>query len=43
MSYFLDVNEEWNQINPKDIWAYNKLSLSRVLAKIRLLYCPTMH
>ena len=31
MSYFLDVNEEWNQINPKDIWAYNKLSLSRIL------------
>lgn len=31
MSYFLDVNEEWDQIHPKDIWAYNKLSLSRVL------------
>ena len=30
MSYFLDVNEEWNQIHPKDIWAYNKLSLSRL-------------
>ena len=31
MSYFPDVNDEWNQIHPKDIWAYNKLSLSRVL------------
>lgn len=31
MSYFLDVNEEWNQIHSKDIWAYNKLSLSRLL------------
>jgi hypothetical protein len=31
MGYFLDVNDEWNQIHPKDIWAYNKLSLSRVL------------
>lgn len=31
MSYFLDVNEEWNQIHSKDIWAYNKLSLSRIL------------
>jgi hypothetical protein len=31
MSYFLDVNDEWNQINPKDIWAYNKLSLGRRL------------
>jgi hypothetical protein len=31
MSYFLDVNDEWNQIHPKDIWAYNKLSLSRLL------------
>jgi len=31
MSYYLDVNDEWNQINPKDIWAYNKLSISRVL------------
>lgn len=31
MSYFLDVNDEWNQIDPKDIWAYNKLSLSRLL------------
>ena len=34
MSYFLDVNDEWNQIHPKDIWAYNKLSLSRVLGYI---------
>lgn len=31
MGYFLDVNDEWNQIDPKDIWVYNKLSLSRVL------------
>lgn len=31
MSYFPDVNEEWNQIHSKDIWAYNKLSLSRLL------------
>lgn len=31
MSYFLDVNDEWKQINPKDIWAYNKLSISRIL------------
>lgn len=31
MSYFLDVDDEWNQIHPKDIWAYNKLSLSRLL------------
>jgi len=31
MSYFLYVNDEWNQINPKDIWAYNKLSVSRIL------------
>ena len=31
MSYFLDVNDEWNLIHQKDIWAYNKLSLSRVL------------
>lgn len=32
MSYFLDVNDEWNQIHPKDIWAYNKLTISRVLS-----------
>jgi hypothetical protein len=31
MSYFLDVDDEWNQIHPKDLWAYNKLSLSRLL------------
>lgn len=31
MAYFLDVNDEWNQIHPKDIWAYNKLSLARIL------------
>ena len=31
MSYFLDVDDEWNQIHPSDLWAYNKLSLSRLL------------
>lgn len=31
MSYFLDVDDEWNQIHSKDIWAYNKLSLGRIL------------
>lgn len=34
MSYFLDVNDEWNQIHPKDIWIYNKLILSRNLGYI---------
>lgn len=31
MSYYPDVNDEWNQIHPKDIWIYNKLILSRNL------------
>ena len=26
-----EVNDEWDQINPKDLWVYNKLFLSRVL------------
>ena len=34
MSYFLDVNEEWNQIHTKDIWVYNKLSLGRNLGYV---------
>lgn len=29
--YITEVNDEWNQINPKDLWVYNKLFLSRVL------------
>lgn len=29
--YLLDGDEEWNHIHSKDIWAYNKLHLSRVL------------
>lgn len=31
MSYFLTVSEEWNHIHPDDLWAYNKLHISRVL------------
>lgn len=26
-----EVNEEWNQIHPHDLWVYNKLFLSRLL------------
>jgi hypothetical protein len=29
--YYLKVDEEWNQIDPSDLWVYNKLFLSRVL------------
>ena len=29
--YFLECDEEWNQIHSKDLWVYNKLFLSRVL------------
>lgn len=29
--YYLDGNDEWNQIHPSDLWVYNKLFLSRVL------------
>ncbi len=29
--YHLDVNDEWNHINPSDLWIYNKLFISRVL------------
>jgi hypothetical protein len=29
--YITEVNDEWDQINPKDLWVYNKLFLSRVL------------
>jgi hypothetical protein len=29
--YFLDGNDEWNNIHPSDLWIYNKLFLSRVL------------
>lgn len=32
--YCTDVNEEWNLIHPSDLWAYNKLFLSRVLGYI---------
>ena len=31
MSYFLDGNDEWNNIHPSDLWVYNKLFLSRIL------------
>lgn len=29
--YFLECDDEWNQIHPSDLWIYNKLFLSRVL------------
>jgi hypothetical protein len=29
--YFLDGNDEWNNIHTSDLWIYNKLFLSRVL------------
>lgn len=29
--YYLDGNDEWDQIHPSDLWVYNKLFLSRVL------------
>ena len=29
--YITEVNEEWNLIDPRDLWVYNKLFLSRVL------------
>jgi len=29
--YHLDGNDEWNQIDPSDLWVYNKLFLSRIL------------
>jgi hypothetical protein len=29
--YYLECNDEWNQIHPSDLWVYNKLFLSRVL------------
>ena len=29
--YHLDVNDEWNNIHPSDLWVYNKLFISRVL------------
>jgi len=29
--YFLECDDEWNQIHPSDLWAYNKLFLSRRL------------
>ena len=29
--YYLDGNDEWNNIHPSDLWVYNKLFLSRVL------------
>jgi hypothetical protein len=29
--YYLEPDEEWNNINPSDLWVYNKLFISRVL------------
>lgn len=29
--YYLECDDEWNQIHPSDLWVYNKLFLSRVL------------
>lgn len=29
--YYLDVNDEWNNIHHNDLWIYNKLQLSRIL------------
>jgi len=29
--YHLDSKDEWNSINPSDLWVYNKLFLSRIL------------
>lgn len=29
--YHLDCNDEWENINPNDLWVYNKLFLGRVL------------
>ena len=29
--YHLEVNDEWNNIHPFDLWVYNKLILSRIL------------
>lgn len=29
--YFLNGEDEWNNIHPSDLWVYNKLFLSRVL------------
>ena len=31
MMYYLDGNDEWNNIHPSDLWVYNKLFLSRIL------------
>ena len=29
--YYLETDEEWNNIHPFDLWVYNKLLISRVL------------
>ena len=29
--YYLETDEEWNNIHPSDLWVYNKLLISRVL------------
>jgi hypothetical protein len=29
--YYLECDDEWNQIHPSDLWIYNKLFLSRCL------------